>query len=106
MDDITFCMNGWHECSVIRCERHPHNIQDKTIPHSYAELYQTEYCPLGKSETRKREMVKIVRCNDCRHWDETDIHSTVESHCRRCRSFVNLYTYPTFYCAYGVRKDG
>lgn len=45
-DDITFCMDGWESCKNTRCERHPENIIDKRIPHSYANLYQTPYCPL------------------------------------------------------------
>lgn len=57
MDDITFCLRGMKDCEVIRCERHPHNIMDKTIPHSFAELYETEYCPLEKAKRKqgKRE---------------------------------------------------
>lgn len=43
-DDMTFCKNGWDECKVTRCERHPSNIKHKELPHSYAELYRTEYC--------------------------------------------------------------
>ena len=53
MDDITFCLRGMKDCEVIRCERHPHNIMDKTIPHSFAELYETEYCPLEKVERKQ-----------------------------------------------------
>ena len=64
MDDITFCMNGWNDCMVIRCERHPHNIQDKTIPHSYAKLYRTEYCPLEKLQQPKFVKDINVPAND------------------------------------------
>ena len=46
MDDITFCWNGFEECGLTRCERHPSNISDRSIPHSFAKLYRTEYCPL------------------------------------------------------------
>lgn len=34
-DDITFCLS---ECDKTECYRHPSNIQDKTIPHSYADF--------------------------------------------------------------------
>lgn len=43
-DDITFCSQD--DCHVSRCERHPSNIKHPELPHSYAMLYQTEYCPL------------------------------------------------------------
>lgn len=42
MDDITFCMS---ECKQTDCFRHPSNIQDRTIPHSYADFKGTETCP-------------------------------------------------------------
>ena len=107
MDDITFCMKGWDGCGIIRCERHPHNITDKSIPHSYADLYQTGYCPIGKLASKTKEMVEVVRCKDCLYWDETDIHSTQFPNNRRCKgTFGKLFTEADFYCAYGVRKDG
>ena len=42
MDDITFCLS---DCQRTDCFRHPSNIQDRTIPHSYAEFKGTETCP-------------------------------------------------------------
>lgn len=55
MDDKTFCLTGWRgECGVSRCERHPDNIRDKGIPHSFSEFYKTEYCPLEKSTKERR----------------------------------------------------
>lgn len=54
-DDITYCKNGWNECMVTRCERHPSNIHVIRFPHSYAELYRTEYCPLEKPKLTNRE---------------------------------------------------
>lgn len=42
MDDITFCLS---ECKQTDCFRHPSNIQDRTIPHSYADFTETETCP-------------------------------------------------------------
>lgn len=77
MDDITFCTSGFRkECGVVRCERHPNNITDRTIPHSFAEFYQTEYCPLEKPTVK--DMVEVVRCRDCEDDD---------------------------FCKYGVRKE-
>ena len=49
MDDITFCMD---DCGVVRCERHPSNIKDRTIPHSYSHFYRSEYCPLEKPKPK------------------------------------------------------
>lgn len=45
MDDITFCLS---DCQRTDCFRHPSNIQDRTIPHSYAEFKGTETCPFAK----------------------------------------------------------
>ena len=42
MDDITFCLS---DCQRTDCYRHPSNIQDRTIPHSYADFKETETCP-------------------------------------------------------------
>ena len=42
MDDITFCMS---DCQRTDCVRHPSNIQDRTIPHSYADFKRTPDCP-------------------------------------------------------------
>lgn len=44
-DDITFCLN---DCLNFDCFRHPCNIKDKSIPHSYAYLKETQYCELVK----------------------------------------------------------
>lgn len=41
-DDITFCLSN---CENMKCFRHPYNIIDKTIPHSFSNLDETELCP-------------------------------------------------------------
>ena len=46
-DDITFCLN---KCDKQDCRRHPNNIRNKNISHSYAYYKNTEYCPKGKYE--------------------------------------------------------
>lgn len=51
-DDITYCKNGWNECMVTRCERHPSNILHPEEPHSYAELYRMEYCLLQETNLK------------------------------------------------------
>lgn len=69
MDDITFCLNGWRkECMVTRCERHPDNIRDKTIPHSFSEFYKTEYCPLERP--KEKDLVEVIRCKDCKNQEK------------------------------------
>ena len=40
-DDITFCMS---ECDNKECYRHPSNIKDRSIPHSFALLKDTDLC--------------------------------------------------------------
>lgn len=54
MDDITFCMS---DCQRTDCLRHPSNIQDRTIPHSYADFKGTETCP-EKTQLSKEDATK------------------------------------------------
>ena len=42
-DDITFCGS---ECNNKKCFRHPANIAEPRIPHSFADIKETEYCPM------------------------------------------------------------
>lgn len=52
------------------------------------------------------DVMPVVRCKNCKYWDESDIHSTVYPNCR-CRATVaKIYTDSEFYCAYYERKDG
>lgn len=41
-DDITFCLD---DCTNFDCFRHPKNIVDRLIPHSYSYCKETELCP-------------------------------------------------------------
>ena len=41
-DDITFCGS---DCNNKKCFRHPSNIQEPRIPHSFAYLKDTDDCP-------------------------------------------------------------
>lgn len=56
-DDITFCMS---ECDNKECFRHPINIVDKTISHSYSDLKDTEMCPLNKRKMTREEAIKNI----------------------------------------------
>lgn len=42
-EDITFCDN--QKCKVTRCFRNPKNIKHFEIPHSFASLEGSDYCP-------------------------------------------------------------
>lgn len=53
-DDITFCAN---KCDKKTCYRHPSNIIDKTIPHSFAYLKDTAYC----DEEVKRQIEMVLK---------------------------------------------
>ena len=92
-DDITFCMNGWKECGLTRCERHPSNISDRSIPHSFAKLYRTEYCPLEMPKVA--DTVEVVRCKDCRFAD-------AYYHC----VYTNFWENAEDYCSRGEKKYG
>ena len=58
-DDMSFCMD---ECKHTECERHPSNIVERSIPHSYMHFKGTEFC---QRMTRKeaiaygREQLKV-----------------------------------------------
>lgn len=90
-EDITFCQNGWEECQVTRCERHPSNIENPQLPHSYAKLYRTEYCPLEKPQPI--DAVEVVRCKDCVFHNEDGL-CDVWDDCTGKEDF----------CSYGERK--
>lgn len=48
-DDISFCLDAYDiPCDKHDCERHPCNIVDRLIPHSYMNFYGTEFCKKGK----------------------------------------------------------
>ena len=44
-DDITFCGS---DCNNKKCFRHPSNIREPRIPHSFAYLKDTDDCPLNE----------------------------------------------------------
>lgn len=44
-DDITFCGS---DCDNKKCFRHPSNIREPRIPHSFAYLKYTEDCSFKK----------------------------------------------------------
>ena len=54
-DDITFCAT---KCNCINCFRHPSNIKNPSIPHSFAYLKDAEDCPMKKNI--KREFIEII----------------------------------------------
>ena len=101
-EDITFCQNGWEECQVTRCERHPSNIENPQLPHSYAKLYRTEYCPLEKPQPI--DMVEVVRCKDCKH-------GSIDDHTGKglCRNPMGCYgcvpTKEDGFCSFGEKRD-
>ena len=112
-EDITFCQNGWEECQVTRCERHPSNIENPQLPHSYAKLYRTEYCPLEKPQPV--DTVEVVRCKDCKHWipydwmfsevwksQNIDDYAESEIGCTYCDMSMGAMDY----CSRGERKNG
>lgn len=102
MDDITFCLNGWRkDCMVTRCERHPDNIRDKTIPHSFSEFYKTEYCPLERP--KEKDLVEVIRCKDCKHYVIHTFFGRSQGWCERlCDEFDKSLargTEPDDYCS-------
>ena len=93
MDDITFCID---ECQEFRCERNPENIMHPELPHSFAHLQQTEYCPLWRQEVEK---VEVVRCRDCVH-----NKSAADSGNANCELYYGM-TDQMGFCHMGERRD-
>lgn len=54
-EDITFCANN---CLNHKCERHPRNIRDYRIPHSFAFLDGTDLCEGRKTNVRESQRDK------------------------------------------------
>lgn len=53
-EDITFCDN--QKCKVTRCFRNPKNIKHFEIPHSFASLEGSEYCPSFEKSVKEIRM--------------------------------------------------
>lgn len=49
-DDITFCGSY---CNNKKCFRHPSNIKESRISHSFAYLKNTEVCSMKKEVKKK-----------------------------------------------------
>ena len=47
-DDITWCMD--ESCPVVSCMRNTKNMMDRSGPHSYAMMKDTEDCPIYQME--------------------------------------------------------
>lgn len=50
-DDITFCLA--EDCERFNCIRHPINIRDKTVLHSYMRREDVPDCPMKEQEERE-----------------------------------------------------
>lgn len=82
-DDRTWCGS---KCNITECDRHPSNITDKTVPHSYAMFGDTEICPVG---------IYAGGCiQRCPHWKDVyakcgnniirAVRYLVKHHCDEC----------------------
>ena len=56
-DDITFCMNA---CEFKGCMRHPGNIQDRSIPHSFSFCKGTDMCVGFYSKDGQVDKAKLI----------------------------------------------
>lgn len=61
-------------------------------------------CVKGVSAIPTADVVEVVRCEYCKHWNESDCHSTVIPIVRKCMC-MNVYTNPDFFCKYGERRE-
>lgn len=66
MDDITYCKRGFSGCMITTCYRHPQNIENINMPHSYADLYRTECCPIASIQNDPicRKLYKLTDKNE------------------------------------------
>lgn len=93
-DDITFCGS---DCNNKKCIRHPSNIREPNIPHSFAYLKDTDHCPLKKKEVRLNAPTiepKKVEGEWIDHsatfWECPDCGHLLEKCCPNCQREVVL----------------
>lgn len=56
-------------------------------------------------DERKRDLVEVVRCKDCKYWDSYPSCSALPDY-HRCRLYRQLATRAIDYCSRGERRDG
>ena len=58
----------------------------------------------GYADGKADAMAELVRCKDCKHWNERD---NIFSGCRcNCWKGIWDYTKPDDFCSYGERRGG
>ena len=79
-DDMSFCLDVYNDylCDHYDCERHPCNIVDQTIPHSYMSFYGTEFCKKGKQmnfsdKIKDEEFMNLPEVEDDVEEEEDDV---------------------------------
>lgn len=64
-DDITFCLNS-PSCANKNCFRHESNIRERTIPHSFAQMKGTDYCPVyAKGKVPIPPSLRLIPFSNC-----------------------------------------
>ena len=83
-DDITFCGS---DCKNKKCFRHPSNIQEPRIPHSFAYMKDTEDCPMKKQDVRpidanalKEAMMKAFDCKNATKYGNKNAEQQAHSY--------------------------
>ena len=87
------CENcGWYEIvagSPVMCHYNGRRI------------WRDEYCEAWKPKEQETNMVEVVRCGDCIHWDKghTEECNNLDNVC-----FHNGWCKPDWFCADGERR--
>lgn len=80
------CENcGWSEIvgSPIMCHYHGYRT------------WRDECCAAWKPKEKETNMVEVVRCKDCKHWNKSTGHCPYNS----------IFTVDNWFCADGERQD-
>lgn len=60
------------------------------------------------AETLSADVVEVIRCKDCKHWQDTSDATDTEAHWGECRKPLGDYRYcetaENDFCSYGERR--
>ena len=81
---------------LIDADRALEIVRDQRIAHPNA-YHLTNYATLILQEATTVDAVEVVRCKDCKHYDEADSFN--------CKFAFMKLRMPDDFCSFGERKD-
>ncbi len=68
-------------------------------------------CPkcgfIATKDIRSADVVEVVRCKDCKHWNQDKMISPIQAECEKFTNPPYIYNYRTKndFCSYGERRS-